>query len=392
MLPDSEPASGVALRMRRTVRVLWLLVVAVVVATAAVVALDALDALGDDTPRARVGEVFRGYSVDPVAFVDRPAIDVALPLRHSKIWVDAPGAEPVLFNGREASFRRPDGGSMVSLYLQRDAQRALRLATTSQHPLTLPEIELRVGDRAYFVEGAGEALFASTDLRAYTVAVDGEPGDLERSDLSLAISLAGVTQVIDLGEDAGDDVLDAGPATPLYDQPTLALTGNVDYRNDDTPCGKFRWSGQFGPLEDDRQPTCRVIAQLRTTYVEGIGWAEPGQEFLAVYVAREDPNFGIDARTGARYKIRDGEVEYRLDGVESLDAVSANALATSLLTLTDPDEPDQAIFRVPADSQRHELEVIQHFVGVAHGSVVGELAPDVTIASSVELTRPTGGA
>ena len=177
------------------------------------------------------------------------------------------------------------------------------------------------------------------------VAVDGAPTDLE-----VRVTVDGVTQVVD----AADGSVEAGQAADLADLPSpekLRGTGA-------TRCGQPRRLDDTGLVVTYRPGlACRVQLALRTPYVDGIGWADPGREFLVVHVVRPR-RLSLASGSGDATRYWDNELSFsaRLGDADGLaPAVDVNTLNQGAFGLQDPDNPQQLVFDVARGEQAGDL-------------------------------------
>nr|WP_257908515.1 hypothetical protein [Janibacter limosus] len=129
-----------------------------------------------------------------------------------------------------------------------------------------------------------------------------------------------------------------------------------------------RWSGR---------PACTVTTTFRTPYVDGVGWAPQGREYLVVVAAHDDVP-AVDGPAGERWNAT-GTLTGRLDGAEPVVApVDVNAVNAGTPAFRDPDDPRMLVFEVAETGSTGDL-VLRPDV---------DARPDDPTASGHERIRP----
>ena len=351
-----------------TRRLRWLLPAAVAVAL--VVAGGVAWARADTRPHAEAGQVF-----DPAFQQDElgTGADVLLPWVRAEIAVGKPRDELPDTLGAEPNLRAPDGGAFVQVQVNIDTENLIPLYLDSPGPVGRAELVLTDGDHRYpltHVPGGFHLDAAAPELGLLQryLAVEGSP-----EHWSVEVDYDGQTWVVDLD----DGTSDPGPQDALAEIPAVDEQQQPAQR-----CGKPRWSSGFRPTESYNQPKCRVIHQMRVAYVDGLGWAEPGREFLVVQVESYEPGFARSPG-GVDYLVRDPAMSYGLDGREPLAVAEVNDLGGPL-TLQLPYDPDQVTFDVAADEPVPDLQIRQSLVGEADEPGVPQ-APRIQVDWRVQL-------
>ncbi|MCD4534188.1 hypothetical protein LRP67_08855 [Nocardioides sp. cx-169] len=331
--PD-EPAESKQAPGRRSLwRVVVVLTVVVLSLAATLVAVRAQDS----RPRAAVGDVFgHPFSEDPLP---HPG-EVLLPWARIQVAAGQVSEELPDLLGAEPTVRAPEGGSFVRVEVNLAEDYRIPLSAVSAAYVGDTEIVLRADGRDYPLSvPGGLSMEPSGPLQqdgGRWVAVEGEPEELE-----VLVTVAGLTQVVD----AADGSVEAGRAAGLG-----ALPSPEELRGlRGTPCGE--------PRRLDRAPVtvhylpgleCRVQLTLRTPYVDGLGWAETGREFVVVHVVRPRRLSLVSGR-GDAAQYWDSRLRFaaRLAGREPVaPEVDVNDLSRGGLTLLDPQDPTQVVFEV----------------------------------------------
>jgi hypothetical protein len=251
--------------------------------------------------------------------------------------------------------QEPDDGTFVPVQVVADRDRLIPVYVDSPGFEGRAELTLLDGGRRYpitHVPGGFRLDPATADNKGPQryLAVEGSPDDW-----SLEVEYDGVTWVVDLS----DGSTEPGPQDRLLDMPTL----DEQQEQRALRCGTPVWTRGYRPEERYNNPVCRVIHQQRVPYVDGLGWAEPGREFLVVHVQSREPGHATGPG-GAHYLVRSPDLSYRLDGQEPLAVAEVNELGGPG-ALQQFYDPDQAIFDVAVDDERPVLQVRQSYLGEA---------------------------
>lgn len=292
----------------------------------------------DDRPHAEVGDVFgHPTATDPLPHRG----EVLLPWARLQVGAGEPRQElPDLF-GAQSNVQAPEDGSFVQVEASLADDYQVPMAALAAPYTQQIEVVLRADGRDYPLTGPGGLTLDPNGPLPQGgtrwVAVEGEPTDLE-----VRVTVDGLTQVVD----ASDGSVEAGRAADLADlRAPDALSNTKPVR-----CGTVRRLDRAAPhVEYPRTLSCKVTLALRTPYVDGIGWAKPGREFLVVHVVR--PQI-VDVATGSGSDLEfwDARVRLtaRLDGGTPVGGpVEVNSLTQGPLTISDPDNPEQVVFDVP---------------------------------------------
>ncbi|MBC9731940.1 hypothetical protein [Nocardioides marmotae] len=329
-------------------RSLWplvaLLAVLVVGLSAALVVVRAGE---DDRPRAQVGQLFDV----PFAEDDLPHYgQVLLPWARTKAGAGAPREELPDLLGAEANVRAPEGGRFVRVEVKLEEDYSIPLSSIGRPYAQETEVVLRADGRDYPLSGPdGLVLDPDGPFQqggGVWVAVDGNPTELE-----VRVTVDGLTQVVH----ASDGAVESGQAAGLGELPSQEQLAEREA----IPCGTPRRLDDSGLRVNFRPDLeCHVQLTLRTPYVDGLGWAEEGREFLVVHVARPRRVSLVSGRGEATRFWDDEALEFsaRLGDAEPLrPAANVNALSEGLLTISDPDDPDQLVFDVAAGKPAPDL-------------------------------------
>ncbi len=179
--------------------------------------------------------------------------------------------------GARPNVQAPEDGSFVRVEV--NAKESFPLTVISARYVSEVELVLRADGTDYPLSGRGGIVLdpAGTNPRSEDrwVAVQGHP-----EDLSVVVRLDGEEQVVD----ASDGSVDPGRFVDLAGLPTI----QEQFQNRTSfSCGRFtRLDDSPITLPYPQYVDCRVAQVMRTPYVDGLGWAEPGREFLAVQIER----------------------------------------------------------------------------------------------------------
>lgn len=288
-------------------------------------------------PRAHVGEVF-----------DYPYHESPLPrsgelvVPWARLEVSAGQAEDELpdISGAEANVRAPAGGSFVRVDVRGKGDIVFAAIAAPNEPDV--DLLLRADDKDYPLFGpggldVGDHNFTSFD-DAIWVAVEGHP-----KDLAVVVRIGSEEQILN----ASDGSVELGRAAGIANLPTYSE--QIGNRNDFS-CGRFRRVDD-SPLQVPypRFVGCTIQHTLHTPYVDGIGWAQPGREFLVVLLGGPT-NVDVLVPGGARSYDTSLKHSAELGGTPSM---------------ADPWGPDR---------DASDLSDLQFVFDVAEGEPVGDLA------------------
>lgn len=325
-------------------RVVATLAVGTVIALVLALAVTTLGEGGDPRPVADVGHVYD----HPFAEDELPhAGEVSLPWERIEVAVGTPQRElPTILNDA-VDVAPPEGGSFVRVDARAAEPAQLAFAATGRPLQVGVEVVLRADGAEYPLSGPGglrfdpnDAFVGSTGSR--WVAVPGRPSELE-----VAVLVDGEEQTVH-----ADGTVSAGRATGLTELPTLSSTS----RPDEVACGPTRRTDHSSlrlpeGLDD---LACTVKATFRTPYVDGVGWAPEGREYLVVVAAHDDVP-AVDGPAGERWNATD-TLTGRLDGAEPVVApVDVNAVNAGTLAFQDPDDPRKLVFEVAETGSTGDL-------------------------------------
>ncbi|MBM9460745.1 hypothetical protein JK386_12595 [Nocardioides sp. zg-536] len=292
----------------------------------------------DDRPRAEIGQLFEvPFAEDELSHYGQ----VLLPWARTKVGAGAPREELPDLLGEQANVRAPEGGRFVPVEVKLEEDYAIPLSSVGRPYVQQTEVVLRADGRDYPLSGR-DGLVLDPEGRGpqgggVWVAVDGDPTELE-----VRVTVDGVTQVVH----ASDGSVEGGQADRLGELPSPEEL----LAREATPCGTPRRLddseirvGFLAGLE------CRVQRTLRTPYVDGLGWAEEGREFLVVHVVRPRRLSLVSGRGDATtsWDADDLQFSAHLGNAEPLrPAANVNDLNAGRLSILDPADPAQFVFDV----------------------------------------------
>ncbi|MBS45682.1 MAG: hypothetical protein CMH83_21410 [Nocardioides sp.] len=338
MTPEVAPSPG-----RRR----WLLAATAVLGVVVLGLAVGLVALrtADDRPRAVAGALLVPAYAD-----EEPTEPGELLLPWARLDVSVAGPYDALPDD-DAGVRPPAGGSFVRVEVDLDPATGLIPYATLTSPFVgSSELVLRADGRDYRLDGEG-GLPLDPSLRTVDgirwVAVEGRPADL-----SLVVTTDGVEEVVH-----ADGTVELGRAADLDGLPTPDELRTVKPR----PCGRSRVVGDpVARIDYPKRLTCDVDLVLRVPYVDGLGWADPGREFLVVQVATTTyvSLAAGQARAKTFFYRESVERTATLGGADPVaPAADVNSLNQGMLALSDPDEPVQLVFDVPVDGEVGPLQI-----------------------------------
>lgn len=300
---------------------------------------------GDDPrPRAVAGDVLDPpYSHEPLPVSGR----VVLPWQHLDVAVGTPQGQLPDIGGDPADIGPPEDGAFVRVDARPALDGQIPLVATSRPLQSEVEVVLRADGVEYPLSGGGGLELDPNDPVSGTggtrwVAVPGEPTDLE-----VAVLVDGQEQTVH-----ADGTVTARRAAGLKNLPRGATTPE-----DPIPCGPVRRDDD-SPLRVDPEdePDCHLTSVLRTPFVDGLGWAPAGREYLMVAVSH-DEDFRVEGPDGARWE-ETHQLGASLGGVRPVDGPrNLNALNRGTLAVQDPEDPDQLVFEVPAGGPDQDLAI-----------------------------------
>lgn len=321
----------------RPTSVRWTLAAAVAAGTAVVLALTLAATittrLGEDRPRASAGEVILPTDYEPVP---SDAERVNLPWGAVSVAVGDVTDEVPEALGDQSLVAPPDGGSFVRVVLQPTQKKGgpSPFVSTGRPWQSRAEVVLTADGTEYPLDGpdglgVAPGFPAPAGGHSRWVAVDGDP-----SDLSVTITVAGQEQVVD-----ADGSVSRGKADALDDVPSLE---EVREETSST-CGRAKQSGSSTvSIRPSDVPECAVDASLRTPFVDGLGWARKGHEYLVVQASYDDVT-----RSGNEPWVTDPQVTARLDGASPKGRVTDGG--TALGSSATHGSMETVIFEVPVD-------------------------------------------
>lgn len=321
----------------------WSLVTVAAAAIAVVLALPlaatGLDALREDRPRAVEGQVF-----------DQPRADEALsetgtvflPWARLSVAVTGPRSELPEIGSAPSDVAPPDGGSFVRVEVGSTSEAEVPLVGVRDSVDAHAEVVLVADGEEYPVDGPtglhldSEEGGVASDPETRWVAVAGEP-----TDITVDVVVDGQVQTVD-----GDGDVTRRRAQDLAEVPSAEEVSD----SSSTGCGTTRREDESA-VRLQQMPTCEV-ASLRTPYVDGLGWAPHGREYLAVEVEHSDllpegPEGILGWQTTSDF---DGRLDGRRPAErQTTEPRPAPAHATG--TRVRP----QLVFEVPADEPTDDL-------------------------------------
>lgn len=318
-----------------------------------VLALTACTSDDDDARRAPVGSLADGV----VAVEGRTSV-IALPGLELRATVGLPVQE-VPAAGVDLD-TAPEGGSLVPISWTVDLAGAVRLPSLPDAQPPQVSVSLVADGRAYPLDEQllrdraeveqGDPLLELSGSTAVAVAEE------EPRDLAVRVEWDGVT----LEAQRGEEVRDAGPAERLTTVPSRLVRTPV-------PCDPPQVRAPRGLRV--RQSACSLQVQ-RTPWVGGLGWAEPGRQWLVV--TGSTSLLGLTARSPrgpvlyATGDTRPGPLT--LDGESAVREQALEPGSTAIL----------AVFEVPEQDGEHTLERLDAIETTGGDPDLGE-DPTVTV-------------
>ena len=327
----------------------WSLLATLTAGTAVVLALALVVTIGmqltEDRPRASVGEVLRPQANEPLP---SDASTVHLPWGPVTVGVgEATDEIPETF-GDHSLVAPPDGGSFVRVDLQPAPTEGgdVPFVATSKPGQAEAEVVLTADGTEYPLDGPdglGVSPGSPAPVGAHSrwVAIDGHPSDLE-----VSVTVADEEQVVDVDGD-----VTRGRGAALNDVPSLE---ELREKSTSSPCGGLRQSGSSKvTVERSDVPGCSVDASMRTPFVDGLGWAAKGKEYLVVQSSYEDP---VDV-TGSDDEswVATPRLDARLDGAAPEGRVAGGG--TVLGVSGSHGDVETFVFEVPVDEPTGDLSL-----------------------------------
>lgn len=339
----------------------WTLIAAVAAGTAVLLAValavTIAGRLGEDRPRASVGEIILPPDHEPVPS-DAGTVD--LPWGSVSVSVgDVTDEVPEALEGRSA-VAPPDGGSFVRVTLQPTQKKEgpPPFVHTGKPWQSRAEVVLTADDEEYRIDGR-DGLEVTPDSptpkggHSRWVAVDGDP-----SDLSVTVTVDGEEQVIE-----ADGSVSRGKAAALDDVPSQLRKGTS------SACGSVKQSGSpTMSVQPSDMPECTLDASVRTPFVDGLGWAAKGKEYLVVQVSY-DHRVDVTSKDDVA-RVIDTRLTARLDGVlpEGRVTDGGPVLGTSAMH----GSMETVIFEVPVEESNSTLSLRLDFEGTPEDPFVSE--------------------
>lgn len=313
----------------------WALVTALaigaVIALLLAVAMATMSEGGESRPRAEVGDVLAHPSADEH---EGETGTVLLPWQHVDVGVGPVRAELPEIAGGPADIAAPEGGRFVRVEVRpaTDAQPSF-FATKSPRRSSAELVLTADGTDHPLDSASGLSLDPedATSLQGGTrwVAVEGDPSDLE-----LRVITDGQEQSV-----RPDGSVTHGRAADLEDVPTVEELRPAEHED----CGPAERVGETDLRLDGVD--CTVTLAARTPFVDGLGWAESGHEYLVVHVTHaryldlDDPGLAP----------RNPQPDVRLGTARPESGpVDVNEINRGTLAVTSVDDPQQFVFEVPA--------------------------------------------
>ena len=351
----------------------WALVTAVatgtVIAVLLALAMATMDEGGETRPRAAVGQVISATLDDEDA---TDAAEVVLPWRRLDVGVGEPVRELPELRGAPADIASPEGGRFIPVQVEPVEDELLDgiAFTATERPLrTEARFVLTADGKEYPIDGAGGLTEDPNDLqttegRTRWVAVEGDPSTIE------------VTIITDGQEQT---VRPDGTVTPRRAADLDDLPSREEVREQKpTDCGTSRRVDDSDfEIETSDPEECTITAALRTPFVDGLGWAPKGKEYLVVHVTPEKPAL-VESPDGEDGRWTVTQVDGRLGSTRPrAGPTNINALNEGTMALQATDEPEQLVFEVRQGRSTGDL-----VIGVDVGA-----RPDDPFATSSDTER-----
>lgn len=323
---------------------LWSLVTAMASGAAITLVLALAIAVGqqDGPPRAAPGDIFNHPAQeDPLP----DSAEVSLPWQRISVAVGEPRAELPEILGSPPNVARQEGNTFVRVDARPVEDGLVAYAVTTRHRQVDVRLVLTADGREYPLSGPGGLNFDPNDLRAENggtrwVAVAGHPTDLE-----VKVLVNGREQTV--GGDGSVTTRDTSGLAALPSPEELAERDPVD-------CGSPRRVDE-SPLRFDYpdRVTCTMQLALRTPFVDGLGWAPAGREYLVVQV--HTARLHLEDREGDEWAST-VRLNGRIGDVHPVSGpVDVKDLNRGLVLFPAPGDPAQLIFTVPAGRSTKDL-------------------------------------
>lgn len=261
----------------------WSLLATVAVVTAAVLGLALAIVVGshlrEDLPRAEPGDIL----VPPVAAdISSRAGTVSLPWQPMSLTVGEPTDElPEALSDR-ALVAPPEDGSLVPVDFQPAKVKGGPPPFVSQGTpwQAKAEVVLTADGKEYPLDGpdglgvSAVAPQAPINVSRW-VAVEGRP-----TDVAVTVTVDGQQQTVDTDGD-----VERGKAAQLRSLPSALELAQEQPNSCGTP--EQRGSSTARIAHSDL-PECELAGSLRMPFVDGLGWAAKGKEYLVVQVTTDD--------------------------------------------------------------------------------------------------------
>lgn len=331
----------------------WALVTAVGFGTVIAVALGLATATmseGSETrPRAAVGQVF----------LDRPTVDeetvedageVILPWQRLRVGVGEPERDLPNIRGAPADVAPPEGGSFVPVETAAVEGGDVAYVATGRPLQSEARVVLTADGREYPIDGVGGLTQDPNDPstmqgRIAWVAVEGDPSTIE-----VTVVTGGQEQTVDV--DGSTTRRRAADLEELSPREEAGEQESVD-------CGSSRRVDDADvQLQESDPEACTVSHSLRTPFVDGLGWAPEGREYLVVHVTRDRYlRVAESGDEGGPWDVT-GQTDARLGGtLPRSGPANVNDLNEGSLVLKDVDDPEQFVFEVAEGRSGGDLVV-----------------------------------
>lgn len=314
------------------------------IALALALAVVTLDEGGESRPRAGAGSIFDNpYAEDPLP---RRA-NVVLPWQHLDVAVGTPQGELPAALGERADVAPPEGGSFVRVDIEPTRQGEVPFIATARPLQTQVEVVLRADGAEYPLDPPGGIEIDVNAPMSYSaadrwVAVPGRPSDIE-----VAVIVDGEEQTVH-----SDGTVTSGRAADL---PAPRAT-----EEEPVACGKATRGGSTRVSVPDYidELSCEITTVVRTPYVDGVGWAPPGREYLAILYTN-DRLSSVVADDGEEWTATTSTVARMGEDEPIAGPLDVNALNSGTLAIQDPDRPDMVVFEVGASGSPGDLTLRQ---------------------------------
>lgn len=325
--------------------------VGTVIAVALALAMATMSEGGETRPRAAVGQVFSAHLEDEDVGA---TAEIVLPWRRLGVWVGEPVRELPDLAGARADVAPPEGGRFIPVRTEPMDEGGLGSVPTfiaTERPLhTEARVVLTADGSEYPVDGPGGLTEDPNDLQTSEpdtrwVAVEGDPSTIE-----VTVVTGGQEQTVHL-----DGSVTPRRAAELHDLPTQEEVREQE----PVDCGAGRRVDDSDfTIEGGNPEECAVTTSLRTPFVDGLGWAREGREYVVVHVVPERPAV-VESPDGQE---RRWDVTTQVDGrlgpaPPRAGPTDVNALNEGTMALQVSGDPEQMIFEVPTGRSTGDLVV-----------------------------------